>query len=249
MDRPHRILLVEDSRTQAIKLRHMLEKAGWDVTWAPTAEEAVEQIIRAAPDLILLDYYLPGVRGDELCRRLRMNINTRGIPVLMMTEDETHANELLGLESGADDFVAKSVDVDIFLLRIRGLLSKAQANSGSMLGRGDGSFRRARILTIDDSPTFLEHLRDQLGKEGYQVEKASSGSARVGTYPPGSVRLRAGGPRHAGDERHRGVPADRRNAADDAQLHCRSHADRPGNQGGYDTGAGSGRRRFRGQIE
>ncbi len=158
MDRRHRILLVEDSRTQAIKLRHTLEKAGWEVTWAPTAEEAVEQISRAAPDLILLDYYLPGVRGDELCRRLRMNIDTRSIPVLMMTEDETHANELLGLESGADDFVAKSVDVDILLLRIRGLLSKAQTTHASILGRGDGSFRRARLLTIDDSPTYLEHL-------------------------------------------------------------------------------------------
>ncbi len=175
MDRRHRILLVEDSRTQAIKLRHMLEKAGWEVSWAPTAEEAVEQINRVAPDLILLDYYLPGVRGDELCRRLRMDIRTRAIPVLMMTEDETHANELLGLESGADDFVAKSVDVDIFVLRIRGLLNKAESNAGSILGRADGSFRRARLLTIDDSPTFLEYLRDQLGKEGYQVEKAGSG--------------------------------------------------------------------------
>ena len=174
MDRRHRILLVEDSRTQAIKLRHVLEKEGWEVTWAVTAEEGVEQINQAAPDLILLDYYLPGIRGDELCRRLRMNINTRSIPVLMMTEDETHANELVGLESGADDFVAKSVDPDIFLLRIRALLNKA-SQGAAVPGLGDGSFRRARILTIDDSATYLEYLRDQLTKEGYQVEKATSG--------------------------------------------------------------------------
>ena len=81
----------------------------------------------AAPDLILLDYYLPGIRGDELCRRIRMNINTRGIPILMMTVEETDEAEVRGLESGADDFVSKSVDADILLLRIRTLLNKARA--------------------------------------------------------------------------------------------------------------------------
>ena len=249
MDRRHRILLVEDSRTQAIKLRHMLEQAGWEVTWAPTAEEAVEQINRAAPDLILLDYYLPGVRGDELCRRLRMNINTRAIPVLMMTEDETHANELLGLESGADDFVAKSVDVDIFVLRIRGLMNKADTSPGSMLGRGDGSFRRARILCIDDSPTFLTYLRDQLGKEGYQVEKASGGLEGLERVRREAVRLRAGRSGDAGNEWHRGLPPDQRVAAHDAEPHRRPDADGARDQGGHGPGAGGRRRRLRGQVE
>ena len=174
MDRPYRILLVEDSRTQAIKLRHVLEKERWEVVWAATAEQAGEQINKAKPDLILLDYYLPGIRGDELCRRLRMNLATRAIPVLMMTEGETHNNEVAGLDSGADDFVAKSVDADIFLLRVRTLLHKA-ARPGSIFGSGDTPFRNARLLTIDDSPTFLEYLRDQLGKEGWRVEKATSG--------------------------------------------------------------------------
>src|SRR4051812_15196195 len=107
MEQQHRILLVEDSATQAIKLRHVLEKEGWAVTWAASAQAAMDHINQATPDLILLDYYLPGLRGDELCRRIRMNINTRSIPVLMMTEEETNINELRGLEAGADDFVPK----------------------------------------------------------------------------------------------------------------------------------------------
>jgi CheY-like chemotaxis protein len=174
MDRAPLILLVEDSRTQAIKFRHLLQKEHWEVAWADTVDQAMEQIDIAKPDLILLDYYLPGIRGDELCRRLRMNLDTRAIPVLMMTEDETHTNEVVGLDSGADDFVAKSVDADILLLRIRTLLNKA-VRPGSIFGSGDAPFRNARLLTIDDSPTFLEYLRDQLVKEGWRVEKATSG--------------------------------------------------------------------------
>src|SRR6266699_3774619 len=98
MDRPHRIMLVEDSPTQAVKLRYVLEKAGWEVVWTATAQKAMEAIGSNPPDLILLDFYLPGIRGDELCRRIRMNINTRSIPVLMMTVEDAHETEVHGLE-------------------------------------------------------------------------------------------------------------------------------------------------------
>ncbi|QEL16622.1 response regulator [Limnoglobus roseus] len=182
MDRPHRIMLVEDSRTQAIKFQHALGKAGWEVVWAATAEQAMAEIDRGLPDLILLDYYLPGIRGDELCRRIRMNIDTRGIPVLMMTTDDTDEAQLHGLESGADDFVPKSVDTDILLLRIRTLLQKAPTQA-AILGRADTHFRHARLLTIDDSPTYLEYLAVELSKEGYRIERATDG-------PEGLERLR-----------------------------------------------------------
>ena len=129
MNASHRIMLVEDSQTQAIKLRYVLEKEGWEVIWAATAQKAMEEINQRPPDLILLDFYLPGIRGDELCRRIRMNINTRSLPILMMTVEETDEAELHGLESGADDFVPKSVDADILLLRIRTLLNKSRAQS------------------------------------------------------------------------------------------------------------------------
>ena len=175
MDRPHRIMLVEDSQTQAIKLIDSLEKEGWDVVWAPSAERAMDEIRTQAPDLTLVDYYLPGIRGDELCRRIRMNIDTRGIPILMLTAEETNGAELHGLESGADDFVLKSADHDILLVRIRRLAPTRSRSQSSILSPGDAFFRRAKILTIDDSATYLEYLADQLGKEGFQVEKALSG--------------------------------------------------------------------------
>ena len=174
MDRPFRIILVEDSPSQAIAMSDVLEQAGWDVVWASTAEKAMEEISRSAPDLILLDYYLPGIRGDELCRRIRMNIDTRGIPIVMLTAEDADGVELRGLESGADGFVLKSADPDILLLRIRALLSKSHSQS-SILRATEPAFHRARILTIDDSVTYLEFLSEHLETEGYIVKKTSSG--------------------------------------------------------------------------
>jgi len=152
----------------------VLEAEGWEVIWASTAEKALEEIGRSAPNLILLDYYLPGIRGDELCRRIRMNIDTRGIPILMLTAEEGDGVEVQGLESGADGFVLKSADPDILLLRIRALLNKAQTPA-SILHMSEPAFHRARLLTIDDSHTYLEFLGGHLEEEGYEVQQATSG--------------------------------------------------------------------------
>ncbi len=174
MSRSYRILTVEDSPTQSLKMRQLLEHEGWEVIEAATAGKAIAEINRCRPDLILVDYYLPDIRGDELCRRIRMNIDTRGILILMLTSEQTQRAELRGLESGADDFLPKSADPDLLLMRIRALLVKA-ASQGSILGPAESYFRRARLLTIDDSPTYLQFLSAELEAEGYQIETASSG--------------------------------------------------------------------------
>lgn len=174
ISKPYRIMIVEDSETQALKLRLILEAEDWTVITATDAEKALEEINRHLPDLIIADYHLPGMSGIELCRQVRMNIDTRSTPILMFTVDESQAAHLRGLESGADDYISKSVDADILLLRTRSLLRKSQIQS-SIVGPGDAYFRKAKLLAIDDSPTYLEFLTEELQREGYQVEKASSG--------------------------------------------------------------------------
>ena len=176
MEPCQRIMVVEDSETQALKMRYVLEAEGWEVISTSSAEMSLDALNRTVPDLILVDYHLPGIRGDELCRRIRMNVNTRGIPVLMLTVEENHGAELHGLESGADDYVSKSVDAEILLARIRALLRKSPSQT-SVLSPADSSFRRSRLLAIDDSPTYLQYLAEELGDEGYQVEQVTSGRA------------------------------------------------------------------------
>jgi two-component system NtrC family sensor kinase len=176
-----RVLVVEDSNTQAFKLCSLLEEQGWQVSIAGTAEKALAALGDFLPDLILLDYHLPGMRGDEFCRRIRMNMNTRGIPILMMTSSAPDGAEILSLESGADDYVSKSDSPENLLSRIRGLLRKSSAQAAIVIPQ-DSAFRSARILTIDDGPTYLAYLGDELRSQGYEVVGASSG-------PEGLARL------------------------------------------------------------
>ena len=172
------ILIVEDSETQALKLRYLLEDEGWEVARASTAESAMEDLNLCLPALIIADYHLPGMRGDELCRRVRMNVRTRGIPILMLTMEQGQGSEQAGLDSGADDYVSKSVPPDILLLRVRALLRKGGQRSGIPPSQ-EAPFRRPRLLAIDDSPTYLEFLVDALNREGYEVAQAGCGDEAI----------------------------------------------------------------------
>jgi DNA-binding response OmpR family regulator len=166
-DRSYSIMLVEDSPSQAAKLTSALEHEGWKVHWVSTAEDAFTALRESRPDLILLDYYLPDMRGDEVCRRIRMNIDSRGLPIVILTSNEH--DELHGLDSGADDFILKSSDPAILMLRLRTLLQKTRSER-PILSSGRDNLRSARLLAIDDNPAFLDRLRPELESEGYELE-------------------------------------------------------------------------------
>ena len=175
MNRPCRIVVVEDSETQAFKLRLVLEEQGWEVSIAGTAEAALAALGDPLPDLIIVDYHLPGMRGDEFCRRVRMNLHTRGIPLLMMTGSAPETAEIQSLDSGADGYISKKESIESLLLRIRALLRTASAPD-AILNPQDAAFRSARILAIDDSPAYLAFLSNELRNQGYEVEMAASGA-------------------------------------------------------------------------
>lgn len=172
-DRAFQIMLIEDSETQAFMMRCLLEEQGWQVSVSGAAEAALSALADFRPDLILVDYNLPGMRGDEFCRRIRMNLNTRGISILMMTASAPNTSEIQSLESGADDYIAKSVDTQTLLLRIRALLRKSEPQPPIL--NADADLRAARILVVDDSPTYLAFLGTELRDHGFQVETEASG--------------------------------------------------------------------------
>ncbi|MBI4249255.1 MAG: response regulator [Elusimicrobia bacterium] len=174
VSRAHRIVLVEDSPTQAAKLSAQLEAEGFEVKACSSAEEGLREISDNPPDLLVVDYYLPGLRGDELCRRIRMNIEARQIPVLMFTVDDTHAMELRGLDSGADDYISKSADPEVLIARIRALLRKGR-ESQAILGAAQPHMRDVWMLAVDDSPTYLEKIVLELEQDGYKCDRAASG--------------------------------------------------------------------------
>jgi PAS domain S-box-containing protein len=116
------ILLVEDSTTQAEKLRHQLESHGFGVTVAPTGEQALERAVEARPDLVISDILMPGIDGYELCRRLKSREDLQSVPVILLTSLADPEDVLLGLESGADNFLTKPYDEDYLVSRIQHVL-------------------------------------------------------------------------------------------------------------------------------
>ncbi|MFT4254429.1 MAG: response regulator, partial [Caulobacter sp.] len=96
------VLVVEDSETQALRLRGLLEAEGFSVACAASGEAALEHLNVELPDLIVADFHLPGMDGRELSRQIRLNGRTRALPVLMLTGARESDLERQGLESGAD---------------------------------------------------------------------------------------------------------------------------------------------------
>ncbi|WP_170367257.1 phosphate regulon transcriptional regulator PhoB [Ruegeria arenilitoris] len=113
------ILVVEDEPAQREIICYNLEAEGFDVRQAETGDEALLQIKEVPPDLILLDWMLPGVSGIEICRQLKMTAATRAIPVIMLSAKSEEVDKVRGLETGADDYVTKPYSVIELMARVK----------------------------------------------------------------------------------------------------------------------------------
>src|SRR5205809_837989 len=102
-----RVLVVEDERDVADLIRYNLTKEGYDVVVAPTGSDALKQAREVHPDLVLLDIMVPQLNGWEVCRRLKQDVATKNIPVIMVTGRVEEGDKVLGFEMGADDYVTK----------------------------------------------------------------------------------------------------------------------------------------------
>jgi two-component system NtrC family sensor kinase len=166
------LLVVEDSETQAILIRRILEGRGFQVDRVASAEAALDHLNRRLPDLVIADYHLPGMNGGELSRQIRLNSRTRSIPLLMLTEAAEVETEREGLESGADAYLSKAADPDLMILRIRALLRQRPPATGEA-GTDSGQFRRIRFLVLDDDAAALAHHHAALVRDGYLVAGAT----------------------------------------------------------------------------
>ena len=116
------ILVVDDDLDVITTIKKSLTKAGYRVTCA-TSSDAARQILRnLRPDLVLLDIAMPGTDGIELCRQLRANPFTAGIPTLFLTVSEDMQNKIAAFNAGADDYLVKPFDLQELELRVKALL-------------------------------------------------------------------------------------------------------------------------------
>ena len=123
---PTRILIVEDDPDIAQLVARYLDKAGFSTERAASGREALQTITERPPDLVVLDLMLPHMDGLEVCRLLRAHDATSGIPVIMLTARAEESERIVGLELGADDYLAKPFSPNELVARVRALLRRAQ---------------------------------------------------------------------------------------------------------------------------
>src|SRR4051794_29003703 len=126
-----RLLVVEDDRPIAELLKHHFTSAGFKVTTTPDGDEALILIDEIKPDLVLLDWMIEGTSGIEVCRRLRRSAQTAKLPIIMLTARGDEDYRVRGLETGADDFVAKPFSPKELVARANALLRRSQPNFGA----------------------------------------------------------------------------------------------------------------------
>src|SRR5699024_6341076 len=121
------VLVVDDEAAIRDMLNLALVQAGFNVLVAADAQEALTHVVDHRPDLLLLDWMLPGMSGIELTRRLKSDVNTRELPIVMLTARGDEENKINGLEAGADDYVTKPFSTRELVSRARAVLRRTHA--------------------------------------------------------------------------------------------------------------------------
>jgi two-component system phosphate regulon response regulator PhoB len=174
-----RILIVEDEEPLTLLLRYNLEAEGYEVETVARGDDADTRLKERPPDLVVLDWMLPGVSGIELCRRLRARPPTRSLPILMLTARGEESERVRGLATGADDYVVKPFSVPELLARVRALLRRASPERvADVLSFGDIELDREKKRVIragrpvDLGPTEYRLLEFMLERPGRVFSRA-----------------------------------------------------------------------------
>ena len=170
-----RILVVDDLEPNVKLLEAKLSAEYFDVVTAMNGPDAIEIARAEQPDIVLLDVMMPGMDGYEVCRRLKAEVETAHIPVVMVSALDQQSDRVVGLEAGADDFLTKPVEDLALFARVRGLTRlkimtdelRQRYETGQELGllpivseNGVADTRRGRIALLSDEPTEIELFRD-----------------------------------------------------------------------------------------
>jgi DNA-binding response OmpR family regulator len=167
------VLVIDDSPTFRHELKRVLEASGYTVDTAASGEDGLRLAVDLRPAVIVVDGVLPGIDGSTVIRRIRADAALRSTPCILLTGSGKRSDEIDALDAGADAYVQKEEDTQVILARVTAALRSAGAPSlvrstASLLGP-------KKILTVDDSPTYLHEVAAQLREEGYDVVPARSG--------------------------------------------------------------------------
>jgi two-component system, NtrC family, sensor kinase len=161
---PKRILAVDDSLTYLHEVAEQLRQEGYDVIPARSGEEALELLSVQSVDCILLDLVMPGLSGQETCRRIKGSAAWRDIPLVMHTALEEQDSMIEGINAGADDYIAKSSDHEVLFARVRAQLRKKQFEDENRNFR-EQLLQKEREVVVANSARELAETRAAFVKE------------------------------------------------------------------------------------
>ena len=147
------VLLVEDEASIGGLVRTYLERDGYSVVWVQSGEEALTELVRHVPCLVVLDLGLPRMDGLDVCRRIRAGSS---VPIVMLTARDEEPDRVAGLELGADDYVTKPFSPRELAARVRAVLRRTNGAETETVALGDVELhRRAREVTVAGRPVEL----------------------------------------------------------------------------------------------
>ena len=133
----NKILIVEDEKDIRDLIIYALQAKGYETISADDGEKALKMLKENKPDLVILDWMLPSVSGLEICRSIRRDINTKNIPIIMLTAKITEDDKILGLDSGADDYITKPFSTAELSSRVKAILRRTERNNSKKLKYAD----------------------------------------------------------------------------------------------------------------
>lgn len=132
------LLVVEDESAIRDMVGFTLERAGFDWSGASDVSEADSQINSRQPDLIILDWMLPGISGVDFARRVRRNAATKDIPIIMLTARSEEDDRIKGLDAGADDYISKPFSPRELIARVKAVLRRSHSNESEKIIQFNG---------------------------------------------------------------------------------------------------------------
>jgi len=162
-----KILIVEDSATQAVQLEYILEKNNYKILIAENGIEALDIIKDKRPDLVITDIIMPEMDGFELCQKIRENKKLAELPVIMLTQLSKPEDITKGLKCGANDFIIKPYDGKSLITHVKNIISIKNYQKYIK--------ENVNILIVEDSLTQAESLKHLLENQGYKIKITTNG--------------------------------------------------------------------------
>ena len=151
------VLIIEDDRRIANWIKVYFERAGFSTEVAHDGESGLALARSLLPDLVILDLALPRLDGVELCRMLRRDSE---VPIIMLTAREAPTERIIGLDSGADDYIVKPFDPEEVIARAQAVLCRVKGRVQQVLTRGNITLNETTLsVTVDDEPVILSQAQ------------------------------------------------------------------------------------------